>query len=48
VYGGELPDEVRLGLVGGSEVVEISLELGFVLFFRLVGKNDGFSGKAMF
>lgn len=26
VRGGELPDEIRLGLVGGSEVVEISLD----------------------
>ena len=48
VCGGKLPDEIRLGFVGGSEVVEVSLELGFVLFFRLVGQNDGFSGKAVF
>jgi hypothetical protein len=48
VCGGELPDEFRLGLVGGSEVVEVSLKLGFVLFFRLVGQNDGFGSKAVF
>ena len=48
VCGGKLPDKILLGLVGGSEVVEVSLELGFVLFFRLVGQNDGFGSKAVF
>jgi len=29
-------------------VAEVRIELGLVLFFRLVGENDGFGGKAMF
>jgi hypothetical protein len=41
VGGGELADEVVFRLVGGSEVAEVRIELGLVLFRRLVGENDG-------
>jgi len=44
---GELKDQIGFRLVGGSEVLEVVAELGFVLFLGLVWQNDGFRGNAM-
>jgi len=44
---GELQDQIGFRLVGGSEVLEVVAELGFVLFLGLVWQNDCFRGNAM-
>jgi hypothetical protein len=43
----ELQDQISFRSVGGSEVLEVIVELGLVLFLGLVGQNDGFGGNAM-
>jgi hypothetical protein len=44
---GELLDQIGFRSVGGSEVPEVIVELGLVLFLGLVGQNDGFRGQAV-
>jgi hypothetical protein len=45
--GGELADQIGLGLVGGSEVLKVVAKFGLIFFLRLVGKDDGFRSKAV-
>jgi hypothetical protein len=44
---GELQDQISFRSVGGSEMLEVIVELGLVLFLGLVGQNDGFRGQAV-
>jgi hypothetical protein len=44
---GELQDQISFRFVGGSEVLEVVVKLGLVLFLGFVGQNDGFRGNAM-
>jgi hypothetical protein len=44
---GELQDQISFRFVGGSEMLEVVVELGLVLFLGLVGQNDGFRGQTM-
>ena len=44
---GELEDQIGFRFVGGSEVLQVIVELGLVLFLGLVGQNDGFRSNAM-
>ena len=44
---GELQNQIGFRFVGGSEVLEVGVKLGLVLFLGLVGQNDGFRGQTM-
>ena len=48
IHGGELVDEIGFWLVGGTEVVEVVVELGLVFVFRFVGEHDCLGCQAVF
>jgi hypothetical protein len=47
VGGGELADEIELGLAAGVEVGEVVVELGFVFGARFGGEDDGLGGESV-